>query len=294
MPRLALLLLILVGDPVNASDRQVTIVLSSDAAPFLAAQRALAEALGAHGIASAVRDPSAVDPPAPGVVVVAIGSLAAARSVETAERMVYCLVADPAEAGVAGRDGIRGVPMQVPLRDQLALCAQLLPRGRRIGMLYAEADRDSLALLAAARSALPPEWSLEAVAVDRHAGAADAIAELIDRRVDIVWTAPDPGIYSAATVRALLVAALRHRLPVFGFSQPFVRAGAVIGVGIDPAEHGRQAADLARRMLAGEPVTADPEPPYTVYVNRLVAEQIRLRIPPELRAVAEEVQHDGR
>ena len=75
-------------------------------------------------------------------------------------------------------------------------------------------------------------------------------------RADLVWCPPNPNLYTTATLKPLLVASLTNRLPIIGFSEQFVRAGALFGGSADFVEVGRQTAELALRIARNEPVPA--------------------------------------
>ena len=51
--------------------------------------------------------------------------------------------------------------------------------------------------------------------------------------------------------RSLLARILK--IPVWGFSTAFVRAGALIGVGVEPRSQGTQAADVLIKLLDNDP-----------------------------------------
>lgn len=78
-------------------------------------------------------------------------------------------------------------------------------------------------------------------------------------RVDMVWCPFNGRLYNSATLRPLLIASFSNRLPVIGFSEQFVEAGALFGGGPDFFEVGRQAAGLALRLVRREPVAARNE-----------------------------------
>ena len=102
-----------------------------------------------------------------------------------------------------------------------------------------------------------------------------------------MWTYADASLYNTATVRSLLLAGLRRKVPVFGFSPQFVRAGALLGVGISPTTQGEQAAAIALRLLrapsASQPLGHEVEAPqYQVAVNLIVTEALGLEVPSNL------------
>jgi len=229
---------------------------------------------------------------------VAIGTKAAAwlrQNLDPAVVLGYCMTADPAPPAQARRRRTCGVSTSVPLAAQFQLIREALPATRAVGMLYRAKTPKGAQLLERARAALPKPLRLEAVAIDRHESVAMAIKSLLARDVDVVWTAPDASVYDVATVRSLLLMSIRKRVPVFGFSAAFVRAGALVGVGIDPRDQGRQAADVVHRLLrqgSGGATTrpeagsrrADfhPPPKFQVAVNLTAAHNLGITVPQKL------------
>ncbi|MCL6650633.1 MAG: amidohydrolase, partial [Chloroflexi bacterium] len=82
--------------------------------------------------------------------------------------------------------------------------------------------------------------------------------ERICRAVAASARAPEPEIrvrldeYTPTTVKPLVLASLRKRLPLIGFSAAFARAGAAIGIYPDFREVGVQTAEMVRRYLEGQ------------------------------------------
>jgi putative tryptophan/tyrosine transport system substrate-binding protein len=300
----ALGLLLGLATPAQAS--AVLVVLSSDAKPYQEAQAALTEKLkqAQHSVSSiqlkdltgrGIDDPSVKN--AAGVV--AVGTEAASwvhEHLPAAVPLTYCLVADPEGAGLTTGTPVRGVSATVPLGDQIDLIRQALPKARALGCLYRSNEERDQRLVKQLRAALPEGWQLKAVAVNEHDSVAAAIDNMLDQKVQAVWTFADAALYNSAMVRALLLAGLRRKVPVFGFSPQFVRAGALLGVGISPAAQGEQAAALAVGQLAAGQLPAGqlpagpaatqpaanppPEPPqFQIAVNLIVAEALSLELP---------------
>jgi ABC-type uncharacterized transport system substrate-binding protein len=75
---------------------------------------------------------------------------------------------------------------------------------------------------------------------------------------------------------------------VFGFSVPLVRAGALLGIGVEPADQGQQTAELTERLLKPLPATSpDPTPKIVdprcqFAVNLLIAEKLGVPVPDTL------------
>jgi putative tryptophan/tyrosine transport system substrate-binding protein len=294
------LLLALCWLSASAGAGEVVVVISADLPPYRQAQEALFSGIGAPTARALILDQVSRDPaqlPEDAACIVAIGTPAAtwlhARKPTTA--LIYCMVSDPVGAGLHQPPLATGITTDVPFAEQMRLIGETLPETRTVGLFYRDGDERSRQTLAEARLALPTGWKLEALAIDRHDSPAAAIDTLLGRSVDVVWTLPDTAIWSEGTVRSLLLASLRRRVPVFGFSASFVRAGALLGVGLDPATQGAQAAALVRDMLAGKPPSSAVVPPiYEICLNLVVAQKLSLTLPPAVVERAKRVFQPGR
>lgn len=267
---------------------EVVVVRSSDAAPYSAAGEALQADLEKNGLhvrsvllkdfdiaaASKVTDQT--------TAFVAVGSEAAValqQRIPASHPLVYCMVADPASLGLASGRATYGIDVAVPLASQFALIAEALPKIRTLGALYRSDSKEGVRTMQAAKAALPNGWAIETVALNESGSAAKAIDALLDRKIDLVWTAPDASLYDQNVVRALLLAAVRRQVPVFGYSKAFVKAGALLGVGIDPSTQGHQAAKLLERVVGGKAGPAAVlAPQFEVAVNLVVADRIAVSV----------------
>ncbi|MBI3832209.1 MAG: hypothetical protein HY291_21990 [Planctomycetes bacterium] len=221
---------------------------------------------------------------------VGVGSDAAVYlhdKVPAPQPVLYCMVADSDGLGLNRGRAIQGVTIDVPLKDQFALIAEALPRARTLGLIYHSGSERGAKLVKAVQAALPGGWQVEAVDLKKHDSASKAIEELLKKKVDVIWTAPDAEVYNAATVRTLLLEALRQKVPVFGFSKSFVKAGALLGVGIEPEAQGEQAAQILVRLTVADakPFPLKPDashveaPRFEISINEVVAEKLSVNLP---------------
>jgi putative ABC transport system substrate-binding protein len=276
-----------VGWPADARAGEVVIVLSSSAQPYEVAAGALKDQLTRQGrrsrtvlLADMGKDGGSAH------AVVALGTpaaLAMHKQLPPQTLLVYAMVASPESAGLTRGRTATGVSTDVPFEEQFNLIASALPAARSVGVLYHGKVGASREMASAAAASIPRGWRVEMVAVDQYRSVAEAIDDLLSRKIDIVWTAPDAAVFNSNTVRALLLGALRKGKPVFGFSPAFVQAGALVGVGIDPADQGRQAAALVAKVLAQKDAAGGVTPPeHQVAVNLIVARELRIELPREL------------
>ncbi len=288
---------------VRASAATIVTLLSSGAQPYLDAQQQIQQAASAHG--DSVRSVLLADASKKKAlretdVVVAIGSEAAAWARDNAPGdgpLYYCMVPSAAELGLNNCPRVcRGVETDVPLAEQIALIARTLPQARTVGMLYRSDLEQGRKAKADMEAALPGGWKLQAVAVNDFETKSKAIDALLERRVDVIWTSPDPTVYDIPVLKALLLAALRQAVPVYGFSQAIVKSGGLVGTNISPDEQGRQAAslvtadlDAARGNPSAKPRPEARPPRYEIAVNAIVAKKLGITIPQSLRESAAHV-----
>lgn len=272
----------------------IAIVLSADATPYQQTADAIVrhlDGIATHQTTQLTSLTSEILTKARGVI--AIGTTAATTlrvSLQPQQFLVYALVADPVSAGLTDDPRIFGVSASVPLQQQFALIQQALPTCTRIGILH----RNDLNVIAAAQAAAPANWTIVPIAVDQVARIAEPINQ-VTRDADIIWTYPDGGLFTDASVRMLLLTALRRRVPVFGFSSAFVRAGALMGVGVEPDAIGDQCGILVADLLAGKPITTPHQAPtFHTIVNPIVANKLILTLPPTFLATCTVLESGNR
>jgi ABC-type uncharacterized transport system substrate-binding protein len=165
-------------------------------------------------------------------------------------------------SAISGRDADRpgGSPsrfraeitVDLPAEILLAKVKRTFPDRSRIGVIWGPMQSESQMKLfeKAAR-----ENGLTVVGV--NCGDPKELVEVflkLKSRADLVWCPPNAQLYNSATVRPLLMASLTNRLPIIGFSEQLVQAGALFGGAADFVDVGRQAAGLAVRAAQKEPV----------------------------------------
>lgn len=272
--------------------KQIIIVPSGTEAPYLSAAAAAGKNLTqqGHTVETVQLSDVAKDIDAfmnrKADVYLAVGTKAATllhKQVKSPAQLYYCLVAGPETLGLTKDEPAWGVKTDVPLEQQFKLLRRALPLVRKVGLLYRSDVPASAESLRAAQQALPEGLELVSVAIDKNKSVAEAIDALFDQKVDLVWTTADAAVYDISTIRALLLASLRKQTPVFGFSVAFVKAGALLGVGVDARKQGEQAAGLILRQTKAPSAAGLVEPPeFQIVLNTIVAERISVELPSSL------------
>jgi putative tryptophan/tyrosine transport system substrate-binding protein len=228
-------------------------------------------------------------------VVISVGSLATSVVLEAspalAPPVVFAMVLYPEASGfLKGRRDVTGASLDVPYEVQFDYVRRLLPKAKRIGVLYSPAETGPV-IEAARDAARRTDLELVAESVEEPSRV-PAVLDGLMQRIDALWTVADGRVFTPQTTPAILLSALRHRVPVIGLSLGQVKSGALATYLVDYAEVGRQAAGLALKVLAGEaaeslPVTRPRE--ISLALNLKTAELLDLRLPEDLVEQAREV-----
>ncbi len=187
-------------------------------------------------------------------VIVTVGSLATtvALADSSSEPVIFSMVLYPEQSGFRStpKRGVTGASLDIPVDVQFTYLRRLLPAAKRIGVLFNPAETG--AVISEARTTAPKHgFSLVTRAVDESTGAVAALETLMDE-VDLVWAVADSHVFSPQTTSALILASLRHKVPLIGLSAPHVRAGALAALYCDYDDIGKQTAATALRVLHGE------------------------------------------
>jgi putative ABC transport system substrate-binding protein len=223
----------------------------------------------------------------PPQLVVTIGTRAARTAAERLPNLpiLYCLPLRPREAQLTGAN-IGGMVLDIPLQRQMEGIRKLLPNLRRLGVVYDELTSGSQ--LKQARQAgleLIPRNARTPQEAERQIrdlftnvlGPGDAFL--------LLW---DPVAANPATFRILVELSLKNKVALIVPARPFVEAGALVSVGANYEQVGRQLAQMAHEILAGNTragkFQAVAPPDVTITINGEVARQLNIPIPADFRA----------
>jgi ABC-type uncharacterized transport system substrate-binding protein len=226
------------------------------------------------------------------VILVAVGLLAAqvARAALPETPLVFCMVSDPAAAGLAGMARVGGVAADVPAKNQLAAFRLVNPRGVRIGVLHG--SETTQVIEEAQKGARLVRVVLVPRPVSSERDVPVALRELLtgNEPVDAVWILDDPVLVTEPTRRLVLAEAMKAGRPVYAYSASLIAEGALASDGPDPASVGEQLAELVDRFVAGEKGPLDLRVPRAeLVINKKVAGKLKLDIPADALKAASRV-----
>lgn len=161
-----------------------------------------------------------------------------------------------------------------PFSRQMALMRIILPGSKNVGVLLGPTSGKYAELLQEAG-----EKSAFHIADEMVPQEADLIPKL--RKVleenDALLAIPDPMIYNRETAHPILLTSYRHQKPVFGYSQSYVRAGALAAVYSSVKQLARQAAEITLVQHSSGLLPPPQAPRYfSVMMNAQVARSLSI------------------
>lgn len=149
-----------------------------------------------------------------------------------------------------------------PISRRLALVRSLLPKASTLGVVFGPDSGFVEEDLRQEAKALG--FALNVAAVASEQDLSKVVKPLLDNS-DGLLLIYDPVLTSPGAIRFLLYSAYRRQVPVIGYSEGYVRAGAVAAVHSSPEALGCQVAQyLSRKTVSGVGIPV-PERPLFIY-----------------------------
>jgi ABC transporter substrate binding protein len=201
----------------------------------------------------------------------------------------------PVEAGLIKSENnpgnnITGVSDRTPIKQQLEVMKQILPKMKKVGILYTASEDNSVKQAQEAEK-LAKELGLE-VKVSTVANTNDIqqVTETLAAETDAIFVPIDNTIASAmATVVKVTDV---KKIPVFPSSDTMVADGGLLGIGVDQYKIGIETAKVIAKVLKGEDTKTMPivlANEGVIYLNEAKAKQLGIEIPQDIKDKAKVV-----
>lgn len=165
-----------------------------------------------------------------------------------------------------------------PLARQLDLMHLVLPKAARVASLSGPQSAAQIPELSDLSTQRGLRFSSASVSLGSNP--IHALTQLIDN-AEVLLALPDPDVFNRSSVRAILLTTYRNNVPVIGFSEAYVRAGALAAVHSTAQQIGRQAGEwIAERANTGSWRLGSPRYPsyYSVAINHSVAQSLGISV----------------
>lgn len=184
---------------------------------------------------------------------------------------------------------ITGAALDIPPDLQFKYFQRVVGKIEKLGVIYSSETANIIRQ--AEEAARERGIRLVSLEVESEKEIPQAIDSLC-RVADALWSVADHTVYTPQSTRHIVLQTLRNRIPMMGFSQALVEAGGLFTLDFDFKDIGRQAGEIAARVLIGtQPGQIPVSTPGVIYFkyNEKTALQINVQIPEDLLAVAKEV-----
>ncbi len=191
--------------------------------------------------------------------------------------IVYLMVLNP-HTIISAESNITGVSMNIAEEKQLDLISSFLPGCKSIGMLY---DPDTSGLFVKKAREIAGNFAINVMAVKVHNNpqpisqgsggsrldrpgkllsgpekkreqtAQTLPQKLLNMRADTdaFLMIPDLNVVKPETLDALFLFCVQNKIPIISFAEKYLDSGAVLSIGFDEFDMGRQAAEIANNIF---------------------------------------------
>lgn len=192
----------------------------------------------------------------------------------SAQPQLAAMIPSNFEPTVKHNRRLAAIYLDQPWSRQVSLLRAALPERNRIGVLHSP-GKD----LSALRSELVAHGDTLTARTLRGGDTLFADLEEVLSSSDVLLAIPDGAVYSSNTIRNILLTSYRRSIPLVGFSQAYVRAGALYALFSTPEQLAAQAADATLTFAQGRKLPEAQFPSlYTISVNQEVARTLGITI----------------
>lgn len=182
----------------------------------------------------------------------------------------------------SGRDlgNFSAIVLDQPYSRQMLLIKTILPEAKNVGVMLGKTSSQYNELIRDAGEKKAINISIETIHQESELIA--KLQKLLDNN-DALMAIPDPLVYSRETAQPVLLTTYRHQKPVFGYSQSYVRAGALAAVYSKTKQLAKQAAEIAVKTQAAPGLLPPPQTPkyFSLSINYQVARSLNIIVADE-------------
>jgi putative ABC transport system substrate-binding protein len=169
--------------------------------------------------------------------------------------IVFSAVTDPVAARLvkswdASGTNVTGVSDMSPLKAQIDLILKVVPKAKRVGVIYNPGEANSVAIVTELKKLLNARgMSLVEAGAARSVDVSSAAQSLVGK-ADVIYAPTDNNVMSA--FEGIVKVAQQTKLPIVSADTSAVKRGAAAAIGLNYYDLGRQTGKLVVRILKGE------------------------------------------
>jgi putative tryptophan/tyrosine transport system substrate-binding protein len=174
-------------------------------------------------------------------------------------------------------DNFSAVVIDQPYWRRVTLIKAILPDVKTLGVLLGPTSSENSELLkeVGEKSAV----NILQENINNETELIPKLQKILDS-ADALMAIPDPLVYSRETAEPILLTSYRYQKPVFGYSESYVRSGALAGVYSSTKQLARQAAEIAVNSQQAPSLLPPPQTPkyFSVAINYQVARSLNIQL----------------
>ncbi|MDB5777049.1 MAG: transporter substrate binding family protein [Herbaspirillum sp.] len=187
--------------------------------------------------------------------------------------IVFSAVTDPVAAKLVNSwqpsgTNVTGVSDMSPLENQLGLILKVMPKAKRIGVIYNPGEANSVAIVTEFKKLLAAKnMTLVEAAAPRTVDVASAAQSLVGK-ADLIYAPTDNNVMSA--FEGIAKVADQTKMPIVAADTSAVKRGAAAAIGLNYYDLGRQTGKIVTRILNGEApgkIAAQTSTTFELFVN---------------------------
>lgn len=230
------------------------------------------------------------------IYAIATPSAQAAYNATKRTPIIITAVTDPVESGLAkskekSETNVTGTTDSVPLDEQMELIKKLIPKAKKLGVLYNTSENNSQIQLRNIKK-LAPKFGLEVIeaSITNVNEVPQSLSSILNK-VDVLYTPTDNTVASAMTL--ISNECFKKNVPIIGAERAHVIGGALATIGIDYYKLGFQTGLLAVDIINGKDPSDIPIKSLEkmqLVINEDSAKKLKLEVPEDLVKKAEIVK----
>ncbi|MFC2062191.1 ABC transporter substrate-binding protein [Elusimicrobiota bacterium] len=222
-------------------------------------------------------------------VILTLGTLASQTATEEINDIpiISCIVMKSFFAN--RRQNSSGVAIDIPVEHKFDMLEKIIPGKKRVGLIYSRKNKEL------AEKYLAVSKKKNFILISRETLSEKEIPEIfkdLHWRIDALLMAPDPLAYTTHSIKYIVIACLKNRIPLIGLSTPYTGSGALFSLDSDCEEMGHQAGEMALKVIMNTDIGSIPialPRKLILSINLFTAKQIGLNVPDEVIRQADKI-----
>jgi len=164
-----------------------------------------------------------------------------------------------------------------PLDRQFHLITALLGTNKKSGILLGPYTKDLTSTLQKSAIETSQRITIEEI---KNTDELTSSLKALSNKSNVLLTLPDPIIYNKSTIRGILLLAYRNKLPIIGFSQAYVKAGAIAAVYSKPEQISKQIGNISNLFFINKNFSQKEYYPeeFSVALNKKIARSLGIKL----------------